>query len=42
MHKVSLHRPQEAARMVFVKLISSLEGLAVGRYEWWWVGAECW
>jgi hypothetical protein len=41
-HMVSLHWPQEAARMVFVKLISSLEGVAVGGYEWWWVGIQYW
>jgi hypothetical protein len=33
MHKVSLQWPQEAARMVFVELISSLEVVVVGRYD---------
>jgi hypothetical protein len=40
MHKVSLRWLQEAARMVFVELISSLEGVVVGGYEWQWVGIE--
>jgi hypothetical protein len=42
MHKVSLCWPQEAARIVFVELISSLEEVAVGGYEWRWVGIEYW
>jgi hypothetical protein len=40
MHKVLLRWPQETARMVFVKLISSLMGVAVGGYEWRWVWIE--
>jgi hypothetical protein len=42
MHKVSLCWPQEDARMVFVELISSLEGVAVGGYESQLVGVEYW
>jgi hypothetical protein len=41
-YKVSLCWPQEAARMVFVELISLLESVVVGGYEWWWVGVEYW
>jgi hypothetical protein len=42
MHKVLLCWPQKTARMVFVKLVSSLEGVVVGGYEWWWVEIEYW
>jgi hypothetical protein len=42
MHKVFLCWPQKAAWMVFVELISSLKGVVVGGYEWWWVGIEYW
>jgi hypothetical protein len=40
-HQISLHWPQEVARMVLVELISSLEGVVVGGYKWWWVRVEC-
>jgi hypothetical protein len=40
MHQISLHWPQEAARMVLVKLVSSLEGVVVGGFEWWGVRVE--
>jgi hypothetical protein len=42
MHKVSLHWPEKAAKIVFVQLILLLEGVAVGGYEWQWVGVEYW
>jgi hypothetical protein len=42
MHQVSLHWPQEAARMVFVELVLSLEGVVVGGFEWRWIGVEYW
>jgi hypothetical protein len=42
MHQVSLRWPQEVARIVLVKLVSSLEGVAVGGYKWWGVGVENW
>jgi hypothetical protein len=40
MHKVFLCWPQEAARMVFVELISLLKGIVVSGFEWRWVGVE--
>jgi hypothetical protein len=42
MHQVSLCWPQEVARMVLVELVSSLEGVAVGGFEWQWIGVEGW
>jgi hypothetical protein len=40
MHKASLCWPQEAARMVFVELVSLLEGVVVDEFEWQWVGCN--
>jgi hypothetical protein len=42
MHQVSLRWPQEVARMILVKLVASLEGVAVGRDKWQRVGVENW
>jgi hypothetical protein len=33
--------PQEVARVVLVELVSSLEGVAVGGYEWQRVLSPC-
>jgi hypothetical protein len=41
-HQISLHWPQEVARVILVELVSLLEGIVVGGCEWQRFGVESW